>query len=205
MSHGKATGLDLKNAGIAESELPGDQIIVGHVDGEGVLLTRCEGQVCAIGASCTHYGGPLAEGLRVGDTIRCPWHHARFSLRTGEALAAPALTAATCWQVEHRDGRIFVREKALSTPVPKTADRGGRMLIVGGGAAGYAAAEMMRRLGHDGPITVLSADRAAPYDRPNLSKDYLAGSASEAWMPLRPNEFYTRQSRSSRTALLHQN
>ncbi|HEY1301044.1 MAG TPA: FAD-dependent oxidoreductase, partial [Stellaceae bacterium] len=136
-------------------------------------------------------GGPLGEGLIVGDTVRCPWHHACFSLRSGEALAAPALSPVSCWRVERRDGRLFVREK--TTPAPRRMPapaRPERMLIVGGGAAGFAAAEMLRREGYGGAITILSADEAAPYDRPNLSKDYLAGTAPEDWIPLRPEEWY---------------
>jgi len=196
MGHVEVSGPDLENSGIAESELAGDAMLAGQAHGESVLLARCGEEIFAIGAACTHYGGPLAEGLRVGDTVRCPWHHACFSLTGGEALAAPALTASARWRVERRDGRIFVREKLsrAARRMPTPAANGGRhMLIVGGGAAGYAAAEMLRRLGHEGPITVISADAAAPYDRPNLSKDYLAGTAPEAWIPLRPAKFYAEQ------------
>src|SRR5690606_40480941 len=73
--------------------------------------------VHAIGATCTHYGGPLAEGLVVGDTVRCPWHHACFSLVTGEALAAPALNPVTTWAVEIRDGRVHIGAKQEAAPL----------------------------------------------------------------------------------------
>jgi apoptosis-inducing factor 3 len=63
-------------------------------------------------------------------------------------------------------------------------------VIIGGGAAGFAAAEMLRRRKHQGQIVMLSADDSPPVDRPNLSKDYLAGAAPEDWLPLRPGEFY---------------
>jgi nitrite reductase/ring-hydroxylating ferredoxin subunit len=184
--------------GIPESELPNDAMLVGQVGEEAVLLARRGAEIFAIGATCTHYGGPLGEGLMVGDTVRCPWHHACFSLRTGEALAAPALNATSCWRVERRDGRIVVREKVSDAgrPMPVMPAPGAgspeRIVIIGGGAAGYAAAEMLRREGFGGAVTIVSADEAAPYDRPNLSKDYLAGTAPEDWIPLRPAEFYTR-------------
>ena len=76
--------------------------LLGHANGEAVLLARIGDDYLAIGATCTHYGGPLAEGVIDGDTVRCPWHHACFSLRTGEALEAPALSPVACWQVERR-------------------------------------------------------------------------------------------------------
>ena len=182
--------------GIPEGDLADGGMLVGQVGDEAVLLARRGGEIFAIGATCTHYGGPLGEGLIVDDTVRCPWHHACFSLRTGEALAAPALNATSCWRVERRDGRIFAREKISEAgrrmpakPRPTTGPPG-HMVIIGGGAAGYAAAEMLRREGYGGDVTIVSDDTAPPYDRPNLSKDYLAGTAPEEWIPLRPPEFY---------------
>ena len=191
------SGPDLKG-GIPEADLNDGAMLVGHVDEEAVLLARRGSEVFAIGATCTHYGGPLGEGLMVGDTVRCPWHHACFSLRTGEALAAPALTATSCWRVERRAGRLFVREKVSEVkqrmPAKARASAGApdRMVVIGGGAAGYAAAEMLRREGYGGDVTLISADESPPYDRPNLSKDYLAGTAPEEWIPLRPNRFYEK-------------
>ncbi|MBV8472712.1 MAG: FAD-dependent oxidoreductase [Hyphomicrobiales bacterium] len=182
--------------GIPDSDLGDGAMLVGTVGDEPVLVARKGADVFAIGATCTHYGGPLVEGLMVGDTVRCPWHHACFSLRTGEALAAPALNATSCWRVERRDGRIIVREKITEAgrpmPARQPAGASDSMVIVGGGGAGYAAAEMLRREGYGGRVTIVSADAAAPYDRPNLSKDYLAGSAPEDWIPLRPAEFYAQ-------------
>ena len=188
------TGPDLV-AGIVATELIDGGILAGHVGEEGVLLARRGDELFAIGANCTHYSAPLAEGLMVGDTVRCPWHHACFSLRTGEALRAPALSPVACWAVEQRDGKIFVRAKR-DEPAPKptraakAADTPRNIVIVGGGAAGFAAAEMLRREGHDGSIVMLSNDDAPPVDRPNLSKDYLAGNAPEEWIALRPDDFY---------------
>src|SRR5262249_10944706 len=148
--------------------------------------------VFALAAHCSHYHGPLAEGLLVGDTVRCPWHHACFSLRTGEPVHPPALSQIDCWSVEQRDGKVFVKEKAAPKPVarPRPPKPPGRMVIVGGGAAGFAAAEMLRRQDYKGSIVMLSNDQAAPVDRPNLSKDYLAGNAPEEWIPLRGDDYY---------------
>src|SRR5437870_8275836 len=132
------TGPDLKQ-GISIDELADGAMLGGHADGEAVLLVRRGGDIHAIGGTCTHYGGPLAEGLLVGDTVRCPWHHACFSLQTGEALHAPALSAVARWQVEHRDGRVFVRDKQ-GVKEPRGKARTGapdRIVIVGGGAAGF--------------------------------------------------------------------
>jgi NADPH-dependent 2,4-dienoyl-CoA reductase/sulfur reductase-like enzyme/nitrite reductase/ring-hydroxylating ferredoxin subunit len=195
----KPKGPDLAR-GVPLDDLADGGMLGGHVGEEAVLLARRGSELFAIGATCSHYGGPLAEGLLVGDTVRCPWHHACFSLRTGEALAAPAFNPMPCWRVERRDGTVFVREKI--EPAGK-GDRGkarrqsthpDRVVIVGGGAAGFAAAEMLRREAFSGQVTLLSSDDTAPYDRPNCSKDYLAGNAPEDWIPLRPNEFYKEQS-----------
>ncbi len=177
--------------GVPLSTLADGAMLLGHAGGEAVLLARRGGEVFAVGAACSHYSGPLAEGLLAGDTVRCPWHHACFSLRTGAALRAPALNPIPCWRVEQRQGTLYVREKTDAPPQPRPpAGAPASVVILGGGAAGNAAAETLRGEGYAGRITMLSADDASPVDRPNLSKDYLAGSASEDWIPLRPPEFY---------------
>jgi apoptosis-inducing factor 3 len=176
--------------GLPIRDLRDGAMISGQVDGEELILARRGDEFFAIGAHCTHYGGPLAEGLIVGDTVRCPWHHACFSLNTGEALRAPALDPVPCWRVERLDEKIFVREK-VPAPAPKRGTEGpSSVVIVGGGAAGLAAADMLRREGYDGPVTIVSADASAPVDRPNLSKDFLAGTAQEDWIPLRSSDYY---------------
>jgi len=192
----KLTGPDLAAGVPPDALVPGGKLL-GHANGEPVLLVRLGDDFAAIGATCTHYGGPLAEGAIVGDTVRCPWHHACFSLRTGEALAAPALSPVACWTVEQRDDLVRVTEKLERDPLAPTypivrrdEPAARRVVIVGAGAAGTAAAEMLRRCGFDGSVTVVDDDADAPYDRPNLSKDYLAGNAPEEWIPLRPAGFY---------------
>src|SRR5215470_868530 len=188
------SGPDLTQ-GIAVSDIPDNGMLAGHVGEDAVLIARRGDEYFAIGATCTHYSGPLAEGLLVDDTVHCPWHHARFSLRTGEAIAAPAFNPVGCWRVEMRDGKIFVREKVEPAPAARAKKPAApdRVVIVGGGAAGFAAVEMLRREGFGGSITMVSTDDAPPYDRPNCSKDYLAGNAPEEWMPLRPPEWYGEQ------------
>ena len=186
----KPTGPDLAQ-GVALSEFK-DNKLSGLVGEQEVLLVRSGSEIFAIDAHCSHYHGPLADGLVDGDEVRCPWHHACFSLRTGEALHAPATFALSVYKVEQKDGKVFVRGKrepeARRAKLPSSAPK--NIVIVGGGAAGFSAAEMLRREGYSGDITMLSADKDAPVDRPNLSKDYLAGSAPEDWMPLRGDDFY---------------
>jgi len=192
-ANSKPSGPDFAQ-GIPADQVADGSMLAGHVGDEAVLVARRGNELFAIGASCTHYGGPLAEGLMVEDTVRCPWHHACFSLRTGEAVRAPALASVACWTVEQRDGKIFVRGVRQAVAKKSATRRAGQMperiVIVGGGAAGFAAADMLRREDYQGSIVMLSNDDAPPVDRPNLSKDYLAGSAPADWVPLRPPEYY---------------
>jgi len=191
----KLDGPDL-TLGISLTALADGAMLLGHANGEAVMVVRRGDDVFAIGAVCTHYSGPLAEGLLDGDRVHCPWHHACFSVRTGEALHAPALNPVACWHVDVRGGKAYVTEKVEREPLaptPNPSKRGAPLPstigIIGGGAAGNAAAEMLRREGYNGRITVFDADADSPYDRPNLSKDYLAGNAPEEWIPLRPSGF----------------
>jgi apoptosis-inducing factor 3 len=191
----KLSGPDLEKGVAADSLKPGEKL-VGHAAGEPVLLARLGNEYFAISASCTHYGGPLGEGLIVGDTVRCPWHHACFSLKTGEALRAPALNPVARWHVERHDDQLVVTAKIERDPLAPTYPITGRrvnpgdVVIIGAGAAGTAAAEMLRRCGFHGGVTIIDPEADSPYDRPNLSKDYLAGNAPEEWIPIRPPDFY---------------
>ena len=187
----KLGGPDLTK-GVALSTVVDGAMVLGHAHGEPVLLARRGAELFAVSNVCTHYGAPLDEGLLVDDTVRCPWHHACFSLRTGEALRAPALNPVACFRVEQQGFTVYVREKIERTQRTRPAAEGmpGSVVIVGGGAAANAAAEMLRREGYEGRITMLSADESVPVDRPNLSKGYLAGTASAESNPLRSADFY---------------
>src|SRR5437667_11922921 len=139
----KTTGPDL-TLGVAADSMTDGAMLAGHVGDDAVLLARRGNEFFAIGATCTHYGGPLAEGLIVDDTVRCPWHHACFSLRTGAALRAPALDPISCWRVEQRGGAVYVHEqvaRANQHRVSVAADTPKAVVILGGGAAGNAADE----------------------------------------------------------------
>src|SRR5919198_4018343 len=142
-------------AGFPVNKLSDGGMVAGQLDGEDILLARRGDEFFAVGAFCTHYHGPLADGLIVGDTVRCPWHHACFNLHTGEPVRAPALDSIACWRVERQGDKVFVREKLPETPRRAAASAAARqtpssVIIVGGGGAGLAAADMLRREGHEG-------------------------------------------------------
>jgi NADPH-dependent 2,4-dienoyl-CoA reductase/sulfur reductase-like enzyme/nitrite reductase/ring-hydroxylating ferredoxin subunit len=191
------TGPDLQADGADSDEISDDRPLLGHVDGEPVLLVRDDGALHAMSATCSHYGGPLAEGVFDGRLVRCPWHHACFDPATGAAVRAPALEALDIYDVTERDGRVFVGAKRQMPELPPAAhepdplgESPSSIVIIGGGAAGEAAAEALRRDGYEAPVTLLSADDHPPYDRPNLSKQYLSGEAGEDWLPLREESFF---------------
>jgi NADPH-dependent 2,4-dienoyl-CoA reductase/sulfur reductase-like enzyme/nitrite reductase/ring-hydroxylating ferredoxin subunit len=189
--HVQLEGPDL-SLGVKLSAIPDGDMLKGYVGDQPVVLVRRGEELFAVGATCTHYGGPLAEGVVVGETIRCPWHHACFNLRSGEVLRAPARDPLPRWRVEVSDGIAYARERIerqlrptlSSTQTPES------VVIIGGGPAGNMAAETLRDEGYAGPITMLTADADLPADRPNLSKDYLAGRAAEEWALLRSADYY---------------
>jgi NADPH-dependent 2,4-dienoyl-CoA reductase/sulfur reductase-like enzyme/nitrite reductase/ring-hydroxylating ferredoxin subunit len=180
-------------AGVRLEDVPEGGVLLGHAEGEAVLLCRRGDDVHAIGATCSHYGGPLAEGLVDGDTIVCPWHHARFHLMTGEAVGAPALDAVPCWNTT-RKGDLIVLGHKRDLVARAPAERApASVVIVGAGAAGGVLSEELRRQGYAGTITLLGDSRSGPVDRPNLSKDYLAGKLPVERLPMRPPEYYAEQ------------
>ncbi|MFL5562948.1 MAG: FAD-dependent oxidoreductase [Gemmatimonadaceae bacterium] len=187
------SGPDLAT-GIDSSLVPEGAMLAGHVGDDAVLVARVGGRCFAIGATCTHYGGPLAEGILVDGMVVCPWHHTRFRLSTGVAEAPPAIDPLPCWRVEEAAGRVRVTDKLEPTAAVPNVQRRSQpasVVIVGAGAAGVIAADTLRREGYAGPITIVDGDSDAPVDRPNLSKDYLAGNAPEEWMPMRPASWFS--------------
>lgn len=185
-------GPDLRE-GVPLAELLEDEPFVGHVDGEQVLLVRRGEAVSAVGAVCTHWGGPLWEGLAVDGMIRCPWHHACFSLETGRVLGPPALDDLPRWMTLVDEGFVTVTGRAPGEGgLRRGTGSSPSVVIVGAGAAGSYAALTLRREGHAGAIVILDPEGDAPYDRPNLSKDYLAGNAPEEWLTLRTSGDWSR-------------
>lgn len=192
-------GPDLEKGVPAEAVREGRPLL-GHAFGEAVLLARHGDSIFAVAATCSHYGGPLAKGLQVGTELRCPWHHAAFELSTGAVTRAPALNPLTCYSLERLGPTVRVtgRQKPhVAAPVPGPSS----VVIIGAGAAGHSVAETLRNEGYAGAITLLGADESGPYDRPNISKDYLAGNAPEEWIPLRDAESYRQQKIDLRTGV----
>jgi NADPH-dependent 2,4-dienoyl-CoA reductase/sulfur reductase-like enzyme/nitrite reductase/ring-hydroxylating ferredoxin subunit len=189
--------------GIPATELAEGSIIDGTLNGERIIVARSDGTAFAIGGLCTHYGSPLAGGIVVDGGVRCPLHHACFDLHSGAATCAPAMSPVPTYDVTETDGKICVgaaraADNAIAASLSSTArrtpagasDRVRTIVILGTGAAGTAAAASLRTAGFDGRVVMVGAEDELPYDRPNLSKDYLAGTAGDEWLPIKPREFY---------------
>ena len=163
-----------------------------------ILIVNINDELFALGAHCTHYSAPLQDGVLSGDTIICPWHHACFNAKTGSLKEPPAADSLPQFEIIIENDNVLVKvpEEFPFSKTPEMAERDEyndeNFVIVGGGAAGYAAAQSMREAEYKGRITIVTKENRTPYDRPNLSKDYLQGSAQEEWMPLRPDDFYSQ-------------
>ena len=110
--------------GCESKKVSDGEMLLGHAFGEAILVARRGEELFAIGATCTHYGGPLAKGLMVDCTVHCPWHHARFDLRTGEAIAAPAPITTTL------AGDVFGFRGSFLSILPVTKNRSPRFSIL---------------------------------------------------------------------------
>jgi NADPH-dependent 2,4-dienoyl-CoA reductase/sulfur reductase-like enzyme/nitrite reductase/ring-hydroxylating ferredoxin subunit len=179
-------------SGLREGEMK--EVSVGETR---VLLARVGGELHAVSATCPHYGAPLAEGALCGTRVVCPWHHAAFNVTNGDLEEPPALDGLVSYDVRVEGERILVSlpEAAQDRRTPAMAGCDAAadpylFVILGGGAAGYAAAQTLREEGFRGRVLLITREDRAPYDRPNLSKDYLQGHAEPEWMPLRADEFF---------------
>ena len=172
-SRREADGPDFES-GIDVSTIPEGAMVTGCWRGQPVILANHQGRYCALSATCTHLGAPLNEGILVGGELHCPWHHARFSLTTGEAVGAPAFSPLTRFGTLIREGHLIVTEPQ---PIPARAapPKATRVVILGGGAGGHACAQWLARSGFTGSVTMVSDDADPPYDRTFCSKQYLLG------------------------------
>jgi apoptosis-inducing factor 3 len=166
--------------------VPDGEIIAGVVGEDSVLVWRNEKRIKAYSAGCPHLGGPLSKGIVAGASVRCPWHHACFDLTTGQATAAPAFDALVEYPVMLQDARFSVKPAPGIAPVHGANRRASpeTMVIIGGGAAGFAAADSMRKLGWAGSVAIFSDEGEQPYDRTLLTKDYLEGSFGDERLPI---------------------
>ncbi|HKQ74913.1 MAG TPA: FAD-dependent oxidoreductase [Blastocatellia bacterium] len=165
--------------------------------GTNILLARVDGKYHAVGATCPHYGAPLAEGALCGERIICPWHHASFDVKSGDLLEPPAFDALPRYEVKIEDDSVIVvvpdetEDRRTPPMAPRDAGQDERVFVIlGGGAAGYMAAQTLREEDFRGRVLMVTREDRLPYDRPNLSKDYLHGHAEPEWMPLRSDEFF---------------
>ena len=164
--------------------------------GKEILLARVGGTFHAVGATCTHYGAPLVEGVLNGKHLVCPWHHACFDITTGDLQEPPALDALPHYEVKLENDQVILRvpDDGSDRRTPRLIKRDPAderlFVIAGGGAAGYAAAQTLREDGFTGRVVLIIREDHLPYDRPNLSKEYLQGKAEPEWLPLRGEEFF---------------
>lgn len=161
-----------------------------------VLLARVGDKYHAVGANCTHYGAPLAEGFLDGERIVCPWHHACFKVTSGDLEEPHAFDSLPCFELKIEGEEIFLclpedAHDRRTPPMTKKDESDERQFVIlGGGAAGFMAAQTLREDGFVRRITMITREDRSPYDRPNLSKDYLQGHAEPAWIPLRSDDFF---------------
>lgn len=169
-----------------------EPLVIDLDEDESVLVTRVDGEICACGNECPHYGGPLGDGDLRNGTVRCPYHNAAFSLPEGRLSAGPATDDLPRYSIREENGAVFLGASvAPEIPIPEGSDERSA-LIVGAGAAASSCAETLRREGFAGSITMLTAEEHGPYDRPMLSKAVISGNAPAKAAQLRDGEFYER-------------
>lgn len=179
--------------GAAETLLRDGEMRRFDLDGKAIVVARVNGEYFAFRSGCSHYGGALEQGALKGYTVMCPLHHACFDIRSGVRTEPPALNNIPAFPLRIENGQVIVTSDGTAAQPPELSTDSRHFVIIGGGAAGEAAAEELRRAGFGGAITLISAVNHVPIDRPNVSKDYLDGHAKPEWMPLRDGDWFTQR------------
>ena len=178
------------------ADLPNGAMLSVEADGEKILLIRDGDVIHAVGATCPHAGAPLAEGIRDGDRIICPWHKAAFCIRSGALRDPPAVDSLPLYTATVENQRVLVGKAPASAPSAPAPDQR-LFVIVGAGAAGALAAQTLRQEGFNGRVVMLDQHNRVPYDRTVLSKYALSGEPNAEKSPLQSQAFY-RQHRIER-------
>lgn len=145
-----------------------------------ILITRDDSTFRAFDGKCPHAGADLGTGLRCGNRVICPWHHATFDSSDGTLLEPIATTGLTQYQIIDNGDSLTVDTSAkIDKQVENDKLTDTHTIIVGGGGAGFMTAHQLRNTGYGGKITLVSAEDKAPYNRPLLSKAFLAGNMPE--------------------------
>jgi apoptosis-inducing factor 3 len=184
----------------AVGDIPENGTLGVKAGAQPVLLTRDSAAVYAVGGTCPHAGGPLAEGVRQNDRVICPWHKASFCLRTGALLDPPTMDALPHFATRVVQGRVLVSVPATQPRKPARASDPRCFVIVGAGAAGASAAQTLREAGFGGRILMLDRENRVPYDRTILSKYVLSGLSGGEKSPLQTQEWYRQHGIERRTA-----
>ena len=167
---------DIPNGGMKSYKQDDDSII---------LITRDEDEFSAFDGKCPHAGADLGEGLRCGNRVICPWHHGSFDSRDGTLLEPVAMRGLTQYELTDEGDSLTVNTVAkIDKRVTNDKMTDTHTIIVGGGGAGFMTANQLRHTGYGGKITLISQDDKAPYNRPLLSKMFLADKMDEKYLML---------------------
>ena len=167
---------DIPNGGMKSYKQDDDSII---------LITRDEDEFSAFDGKCPHAGADLGDGLRCGNRVICPWHHGSFDSRDGTLLEPVAMRGLTQYELTDEGDSLIVNTAAkIDKRVANDKMTDTHTIIIGGGGAGFMTANQLRHTGYGGKITLISQDDKAPYNRPLLSKMFLAGKMDEKYLML---------------------
>ncbi|GAW79343.1 ferrodoxin reductase [Plasmodium gonderi] len=168
-----------------------------------VLLVHVNDKYYCLGPKCPHYSAPLRTGILTKEYVTCPWHDAKFDLKTGECINGPSFDDIPKYEVtvEGNDIYAYLPEKVELFEKKKICPCSGKcekktILIVGGGAATLGALEEFLKLGYSGKLVICSKDEYKPYDRPTLSKSismYESGEELFNSIKLKDNSYYERE------------